>query len=1123
MIGKTKIELFNESGELIHEQRDKNMLTNAFKFSYETMTNMAAPYKETNIIADAITRITQKTFFDGGGILLFKDPKVEDANIMATNKPAFAYGGSNYSNTEKDRGSLNTEESKDIVIDGRTVGRRFVWDFPTHCANGQFQCVCLTHKSYGDKAKGYVKLSSYAHEDSRNLPMIGIRNRNSKFLKKRMSLGMDGSVIVAQDDRFIISKDFKFNLGKLGFESMEDAEGETVVVAGYRKLCKVIDDAINGLYITCGYSLSTGKWHLIKLDRSSKQIVEDIELTNLALDRNGVDRTCNKEVYDFGIAGDYFVYNPPSYRDGSHGDFYNSVNTYNMKTQKQSSRHYVASMTTSTDYLDREFYWIGTVWTEDGYECFVSAQSPYYNEQNYGTAFINHKNERYLHLRNNIPMNIGVLPHALTDNNSLDQLGFGFAMRPIYTINNLDRPVEKTEANTMKVTYEIIWDELVPEIENARLEYFEEGTGLFTIAANGLEPETEYIAKIKSSKGEANLAITSDINGRIQFGINHSSLTDNFTGVDVNVALFLNGNKITSDYKLGTIVRPVINYKQFFNHANGCYYQNYVELNNHVMMFSNYDFYASGADQIKCYGSWIRVDGNNGKYTITYKHKYQSESVRDTTIKFTNKKMSFSPNAKDKDWSLNTNRLFGTQFPLYDNHRSLFVSYEKDGEQTFIKCDTMYDSTDIYANGYQNRYNKKAEENVWSMITTNSNYKLEKYFDKYYIADALHSPENDFCRYYDPYYERFDYFKETFRLEFETPDNKFYANFIELDDNLSVKYMFSNGTPTFANEGFTFTEDYVAYAADGTFVDSYAANTPQIGVAKESSKYIPEKIQRTIFSNRKIYRHNNVMYQSYIKTADKKFYCEDGKAIMYSELKQFSTPGHWEVKGGVLVNKWRGYNTVCETIIPTEGMTSLRIEYDMQTNKDNHYFEIVINDVKVHRVSGYLYDQVFTHEISSGDVVKLHYRTDGYGTEGWNEIRIKSINNHCSYIVFSAEAIDTNGSIYPALSKITLPEEIISTSNDIIFESNFKYIMGDANFYETKVEDIVQLEFDAGSKALFEYEDESILDISEVIAIKSKDVEIPNEKVQDTSNGAIYKFTLDNFNNFGSVDGFKEV
>lgn len=149
--GNTKIQLFDAvSGDEVQCIEKHNMITNAVNklvsppldyllmnssISYYTCLNDCMPLSENGL----------------AGILLWEDTIEENADIVMPdfNNKIIGHAGSAYSGTDPYRGNFNTNESGDIIN-----GKRFVWDFGTDKANGTISAVSLTSLAGGNCSIG---------------------------------------------------------------------------------------------------------------------------------------------------------------------------------------------------------------------------------------------------------------------------------------------------------------------------------------------------------------------------------------------------------------------------------------------------------------------------------------------------------------------------------------------------------------------------------------------------------------------------------------------------------------------------------------------------------------------------------------------------------------------------------------------------------------------------------------------------------------------------------------------------------------------------------------------------------------------------------------------------------
>lgn len=155
MRGETTIQLFNaETGDLVYETRDKNMVTNAVS-KMLSLRNEWLYGVSTNILGN-MTNVFPLHLRAFGGILLFDNAIEESANriLPPGTVKNLGYAGGEYGGSNPRRGTYNANESGPI-----TNGYRHVWDFGTSKANGTIRSVCLSSMSGGNSGWGsYVGL-----------------------------------------------------------------------------------------------------------------------------------------------------------------------------------------------------------------------------------------------------------------------------------------------------------------------------------------------------------------------------------------------------------------------------------------------------------------------------------------------------------------------------------------------------------------------------------------------------------------------------------------------------------------------------------------------------------------------------------------------------------------------------------------------------------------------------------------------------------------------------------------------------------------------------------------------------------------------------------------------------
>lgn len=148
--GKAKIELF-EKGQKVKEIVEENMFTNALDDIFNPKRFMVMGDNEND-------QLTQRKIINDvlGGILLYENEIEENPDNLypPLNNPFVGCAGDAYSGTDGQRGSLNVTESGYIDDTDKAKGYRWVWDFATDKANGKIGCICLTSRAGGNTGWG---------------------------------------------------------------------------------------------------------------------------------------------------------------------------------------------------------------------------------------------------------------------------------------------------------------------------------------------------------------------------------------------------------------------------------------------------------------------------------------------------------------------------------------------------------------------------------------------------------------------------------------------------------------------------------------------------------------------------------------------------------------------------------------------------------------------------------------------------------------------------------------------------------------------------------------------------------------------------------------------------------
>lgn len=177
--GTTKIELF-DNGEKVEEHVDDNMMTKALDHLFNPTLYSS--------FTSGIDRLKNWSYINSslGGILLYSDPIEENENTLyaPVTNTCTGHAGNEYSGMIQTRGSLNTNESG--AVDDKSY--KWVWDFPTDKANGKISCVSLTSCRGGIAGFGKNINVDYGSKSATNI-MSDFDTPDSNYGSSVFSLG----------------------------------------------------------------------------------------------------------------------------------------------------------------------------------------------------------------------------------------------------------------------------------------------------------------------------------------------------------------------------------------------------------------------------------------------------------------------------------------------------------------------------------------------------------------------------------------------------------------------------------------------------------------------------------------------------------------------------------------------------------------------------------------------------------------------------------------------------------------------------------------------------------------------------------------------------------------------
>lgn len=457
MKGFADIVLYDKEGNIIKEQHDDNFITNAFKEYLEAHNALIS--NPVNRMADDIRDITNGATMLKliGGIVLFENKLPEDASIVHNDVVSVASAGTAYDYTNPLRGSLNAQETGATEINGKQA-YRWVWDFGTANANCTFNTVCLSNSYAGDR--------SYRTFVSRDLTgdINKFRSFNHKienFIynnKKGITIDKYGRRISRKEDFIFIEDYVKSKKITDNGNMVEEIKISPNTHTWFSSVTHLEGDIL--MYIA--KNIGSSEFELIKMNIVSKEIIETIELT-------GLKNSVTSRIDAFGFIGLNTILFNPSISNNKL-----AYSLFNLDT-KEITLNFVTAHPVIVYHTYSGECFITSFKTVSGkYACYINHQTrPAYwsnsccvildkdkvisliNDQNVGDSLSYNAYYPVNRTFNNMNM-CGYIDTFYSE-------AYGGAIwtpgiEPLFTINNLANPITKTEANTMKITYTLIFE-----------------------------------------------------------------------------------------------------------------------------------------------------------------------------------------------------------------------------------------------------------------------------------------------------------------------------------------------------------------------------------------------------------------------------------------------------------------------------------------------------------------------------------------------------------------------------------------------------------------------------------------------------------------------------------------
>ena len=443
--GKTKIELF-ENGNKVSEVVETNMMTDYVSEALNLPLNFSGATQLSVNLSNKVP-IYDKLL---GGVLLYADPveeKAENTRLSIAND-CVGHAGESYSGNNPKRGSYNINESGYIDSANPWKGYRHVFDFGTDKANGLISCVCLTPKISGNS--GYGGGIDYNVTENNNnilyntVDGMGLRisGESSGIIKNPRYLGNingeDTFCYTSGNDLVVL----RLPHDKLLF-NLSDTLSSQIDLVFYESnstTTRQIDvyPIPDGLTAYTSVFVYDDKCYIVNLINQNdfSYVIFDPVTNNFSARqsrtvspnyRQATDSICYCDGYWFGVSysnGNLTRY-PASGGQGEETSV--KLNHYNIVP------------------FGKDVFYIGY-----NYVDIINAETlKKYTRKTTSSSFPT----TYLQICKNFALSLYV------HNNSIRLSIYDFVGN-ISTINNLATPVTKTEAQTMKITYEITAEEV---------------------------------------------------------------------------------------------------------------------------------------------------------------------------------------------------------------------------------------------------------------------------------------------------------------------------------------------------------------------------------------------------------------------------------------------------------------------------------------------------------------------------------------------------------------------------------------------------------------------------------------------------------------------------------------
>lgn len=482
--GKTTIKLMNEQGEEVYSAEESNLVTNAFNDALKLIQNNYLAFPATiqldgniqktiwgiNHMYNSYNKLDFKNH-ENYGIKLMSEHLVEDPDRYNYSKRPIAYG-TNTQTIADNKGLFNNLESKQLIDDsGKNYGIRMVWDFGTSTANDvPIKCVCLAPIfNSGDSSEiGEPMCEKYSIYSLNKSFSFSHFNYYNGAKNKASLLNHNGMIFTELDGIYELYETPYVEVSETGYKISENCVRKFGISTTYSKWFRMVE--IDNKYCTIAYHNDLNTYQFIEINKDDLSISNTIDLVGI-----------NDDYIDFNKCGDHHLVFVHKFQSNSINPY--KVFTYDLRThitEEITERLYpactvVKSRKHTAGNIDRlldnngKFYCRISLGDSSNYS---NVPSYYFNiyEDSEGNIQVGDISQS--------PLNAGVnsLKHGVpscslngdkggltlycksSGDYYITYLTLNWSPDTLFTINNLEMPITKTAANTMKIIYELTWD-----------------------------------------------------------------------------------------------------------------------------------------------------------------------------------------------------------------------------------------------------------------------------------------------------------------------------------------------------------------------------------------------------------------------------------------------------------------------------------------------------------------------------------------------------------------------------------------------------------------------------------------------------------------------------------------